>query len=99
MNSNLKRKRRLIKEYFDQVKNSIHTRKIQGKILFDIEYEDFKNESHVEQSIREIIGEGYLLNVKRYCSEDMMEAINRHYGPASNRKILHEKMAEYEGEQ
>ena len=97
MNKKVKEHRRLIKEYFGKVEHSVHIRKIQGRTLFDIEYQDFKNEANVEEAIRNIIGGNHLLNVKRYCSENMMQAINQHYGPSANRKILHEKMAEFEG--
>lgn len=97
MDNKLKEYRSRINGYFGNVKHSIYIRKIQGRIVFDIEYEDFINEQHVKEAISGIIGSGYLLNVKRYCSESMMEAINRHYGPAADRKTLHEEMAEYEG--
>lgn len=96
MEIEIKELRRQINAYFGEVKHSLHIRRIQGKTLFDIEYEDFKNEPHVEEAIRGIIGNDYLLNIKRYCSEDMMKAIRQHYGPAADRKTLHEEMAEYE---
>lgn len=96
MENELKELRRRINSYFGEVKRSVHINRIQGKTLFNIEYHDFKNEPHVEEAIREIIGNDYLLNIKRYCSEGMMQAIRRHYGPAADRKTLHEEMAEYE---
>lgn len=96
MDNKLKEYRQRINEYFGEVKHSLRIKKIKGNTVFDVEYEDFKNEPHVEAAIREIIGDNYLLNIKRYCSEDMMEAIRRHYGPAADRKTLHENMAEYE---
>jgi hypothetical protein len=96
MKNELKELRCLINQYFGEVKHSVRINKIHGRTLFDIEYYDFKNEPHVEEAIRRIIGDTYLLNIKRYCSESMMKAINQHYGPAANRKILHEEMAEYE---
>lgn len=96
MDNKLKECRRRINGYFGEVKHNLHIRRIKGNTVFDVEYEDFKNELHVEAAIREIIGDNYLLNIKRYCSEAMMETIRRHYGPAADRKTLHEEMAEYE---
>lgn len=43
--------------------------------LVCVEYEDFLPEAEVEQTIRSICGEDYLVSVKRECSSQMQMAI------------------------
>lgn len=96
MNDQLKEYRHQINGIFGTVKHTVHIFRIKKNILFDIEYEDFKNESHIEEEVRKIVGEDNLINVKRYCSERMMAAIRKNRGPFPNERLLHDEMAEYE---
>ena len=67
--------RRRLKEYFGNISNQILFGKADGKLLIDIEYEDFRCEPVVKAEIRQIVGEDVYLNVKRNCSETLMQQV------------------------
>ena len=67
--------RKKLRAYFGEVRNCIRFVRAKGKVIIDIEYEDFRSEQVVECEVRHIVGSGFLLNVKRECSPQLMEQI------------------------
>ena len=72
---NLRETRKKLKAYFGKAKNCIRFVRTKGRVIIDIEYEDFRSEQVVECEVRHIVGSEYLLNVKRECSPGLMEQI------------------------
>lgn len=72
---NLRDIRKRLRAYFGEVRNCIRFVRAKGKVIIDIEYEDFRSEQVVECEVRHIVGSGFLLNVKRECSPQLMEQI------------------------
>lgn len=72
---NLRDIRKKLRAYFGEVRNCIRFVRAKGKVIIDIEYEDFRSEQVVECEVRHIVGSGFLLNVKRECSPQLMEQI------------------------
>lgn len=72
---NLRDIRKRLRAYFGQVRNCIRFVRAKGMVIIDIEYEDFRSEQVVECEVRHIVGSGFLLNVKRECSPQLMEQI------------------------
>lgn len=96
MKPQIKAYKQKIDLYFGNVAHSVHTIYIEGRPLFHIEYEDFLNEKHVTESLRDIIGKEVMLNVKRDCSDKLMEEIYLHYGKNLSQLELCTAMSEYE---
>lgn len=67
--------RSLLDGYFGQVKHQIVFVKCKGRTLIDIEYTDFRSEQVVASEIHHLIGTDFFLNIKRECSEALMEEI------------------------
>lgn len=72
---NLRDIRKKLRAYFGEVRNCIRFVRAKGMVIIDIEYEDFRSEQVVECEVRHIVGSGFLLNVKRECSPQLMEQI------------------------
>ncbi len=72
---NLRDIRKRLRAYFGEVRNCIRFVRAKGMVIIDIEYEDFRSEQVVECEVRNIVGSGFLLNVKRECSPQLMEQI------------------------
>lgn len=96
MRPQLKEYKKQIRLFFGDVKHRIRTFSVNGKTLIDIEYEDFLNETHVTQGIRRIIGNGFLLNVKRECSDTLMKQIHERYGHRLSQLELCNLMSSFE---
>ena len=95
MKTNLKSIKDQIHKYFGEVRHSVHILTYRQVEIADIEYEDFRNEKHVEQDLKKILGEGIQLFLKRECSNTMEQHILRAYGPVSPIR-LHQLIEEYE---
>lgn len=96
MDPQLKNYKKQIENYFSSVKHHIRTYVFRGITLFDIEYEDFQNEEHVTAAIRKIIGERTLLNVKRNCTDKIMNQIFEIYGKCLDQRELYTIMSTFE---
>lgn len=68
--------RRRLKEYFGNISNQVLFGKADGKMLVDIEYEDFHSEPRVKAEIRQIVGKDVTICIKRNCSAALMRNIN-----------------------
>lgn len=75
MNNELKDVKAQIRSYFGDVKNQVHVFCYHRHRIVAVEYEDFLPQEEVEQSVRAIAGSGYLVTVKRECSERMQMAV------------------------
>lgn len=67
--------RRRLKEYFGNISNQILFGEADGKLLVDIEYEDFHSEPRVKAELRQIVGPDVHIIVKRNCSETLMQQV------------------------
>lgn len=83
--------RKLLDRYFGQAAHRIYFFRCRGKVLIDIEYQDFRSEQVVETEIRHLIGNEVLLNIKRECSESLMQEIRKllYCERGSNRLMMH----------
>lgn len=77
MNSELKDVKERIRSYFGDVKNEVRVFRYHSHRIIAVEYEDFRAEKRVEDDLRELCGDSYLLTVKRECSQDMICRILR----------------------
>lgn len=77
MNNELKNVKDRIRSYFGDVKNEVRVFRYHRHRIVAVEYEDFWAEKRVEDELRKLCGDGYLLTVKRECSEDMICRILR----------------------
>lgn len=96
MNPKLKGLRHRINDYFGDTTYHIHFYTFPDGTIIDIVYEGPQNEMHVTQAIKEIVGDTYLLNIKRECTDELLEEIEQHYGHTTNRKELYQEVSEYE---
>lgn len=67
--------RKMLDSYFGQAMHRIDFVRCRGNVIIDIEYQDFRSDQVVETEIRHLIGSGFLLNIKRECSESLMQEI------------------------
>lgn len=74
---NKREARKAIKSYFKQVKFHLSFFDTCKGILADVEYEDYLPEFTVKRDLGKILGKGYLLNVKRECSDELYNEIIR----------------------
>lgn len=95
MKTNLKSIKDQIHKYFGEVKHRVHIFTYHQVEIADIEYEDFRNEKHVEEDLKKILGEGIQVCLKRECSNTMEQHILHAYGPV-NPIRLHQLIEEYE---
>lgn len=72
MDKEMKELRKRVKAYFGNEKCNVKAFCYMKYKCFDVEYEDFEPESKVETDIRKIIGDDYLLNVKREYSDELI---------------------------
>lgn len=72
MNNEFKELKARIRSYFGSVKNEVRVFRYHRHRIIAVEYEDFHAEQRVEQDIRQLCGDGYLLTVKRECSDAML---------------------------
>ena len=61
--------------YFGNARHTASVRLRHGKVTVDVTYEDFLPESRVLDDIRNLSRPGYLLVVKRECSDSLMADI------------------------
>lgn len=95
MNDLFRKYKQQINDYFGKVRHRVRIFNYRGHVIVDIEYEDFRNEEHVSQCIRGIIGNNMYLNLKRECSRSMQAHIIQMYGPMDHIR-LHQLIEEYE---
>lgn len=72
MNNETKELKSRIRSYFGNVKNKVRVFRYHSHRIVAVEYEDFYAEQRVENDIRKLCGAGYLLTVKRECSDAML---------------------------
>ena len=73
-----KREARLkIGKYFAGAVYTLFFVKTAKGVIADVEYQDFLPEYTVRRELSAILGDGYLLNVKRECSDAMRSEIAR----------------------
>lgn len=98
MNQKLKECRNQLNTYFQGVRHSIHFVPCGRNTIVDIEYEDFLGESNVRSQIRDLIGNRFLINLKRVCTNRILTAVRKSIPPGIGRKELYSAMSEFEGD-
>lgn len=61
--------------FYSEIKNEVRVFRYHKHRIVAVEYEDFLPTEEVEQSVRTITGDEYLVTVKRECSDRMELAI------------------------
>lgn len=75
MKAELKSLRDGIHRYFGNARHTARVYQRHGKVTVDVTYEDFLPESRVLDGIRNLSRPGYLLVVKRECSDSLLADI------------------------
>ena len=72
---NKREARKAVRKYFKGEKFRLIFVGTRKGVLADVEYEDFLPEFTVRRELEKLLGEGYLLNVKRECSERLTRKV------------------------
>lgn len=94
---NKKEIRKTLRDYFCKTTHHVNfVRCKNNTTLIDVEYVDFRSEQVVETEIRQLLGNGFLINIKRECSESLMNEIKKLLFPYNgNTRLLMHLMSSY----
>lgn len=72
---NKREARKAINGYFGEIRHSIMFTVTRHGVLSYVEYEDFMPEHTVRRELESLLGNGYLVSVKRECSRSLFKEI------------------------